>query len=72
MVAWTGHIGYVGRYGLYLPHELISNPGIVLQCHLSIKKKDYFQIIALHLVLCFMTLDIKERTEKAKNTSCIS
>lgn len=40
MVAWTGHIGYVGRYGLDLPHELISNPGIVLeQCHLSIKKR---------------------------------
>lgn len=51
MVAWTGHIGYVGCYGLDLPHELISNPGIVLeQCHLSFKK-DYFQIILIQLVL---------------------
>lgn len=31
VVAWTGHVGYVGRYGLDLPHELISNPGVVLQ-----------------------------------------
>lgn len=34
VVAGTGHVGYVGRYGLDLPHELISNPGVVLQqCH---------------------------------------
>lgn len=35
MVAGTGHVGHVGCYGLDLPHELISNSGIVLeQCHL--------------------------------------
>lgn len=51
VVARTGHIGYVGSYGLDLPHELISNPGIVLeQCHLRIKK-DSFQTILIHLVL---------------------
>jgi len=38
MVAWTGHVGHVGCYGLDLPHELISNSGIVLQqCHLTVK-----------------------------------
>lgn len=31
VVAWTGHVGQVGCYGLDLPHELIPNPGIVLQ-----------------------------------------
>lgn len=34
MVPGTGHVGNVGRYGLDLPHELISNPAVVLQqCH---------------------------------------
>lgn len=33
MVAWTGHVGHVGSYGLDLPHELISNPGIILELH---------------------------------------
>lgn len=34
MVAGTGHVGNIGRYGLDLPHELISNPAVVLQqCH---------------------------------------
>lgn len=31
VVAWTGHVGHVGGYGLNLPHELISDPGIVLE-----------------------------------------
>lgn len=31
VVAWTGHVGNIGRYGLDLPHEFISNPGVVLQ-----------------------------------------
>lgn len=35
VVAWTGHVGHVGCYGLDLPHELISNPGIVLKRHRS-------------------------------------
>lgn len=34
VVAGTGHVGNIGRYGLDLPHELISNPAVVLQqCH---------------------------------------
>lgn len=37
MIAWTGHVGHVGCYRLDLPHELITNPGIVLeQQHLAI------------------------------------
>lgn len=64
MVAWTGHIGYVGRYGLNLSHELISNPGIVLEhYHLSIKKHS-FQITLIHLFPSNMSIDIKERILK--------
>lgn len=38
MVAWTGHVGHVGCNGLDLPHELITNPGIVLeQFHSAVK-----------------------------------
>lgn len=33
MVAGTGHVGHVGSYGLDLPHELVSNPGIILESH---------------------------------------
>lgn len=35
MVAWTGHVGHISCYGLDLPHELITNPGIVLEQHHS-------------------------------------
>lgn len=51
MVAWTGHIGYVGRNGLDLSHELISNPGIVLERQGLSITKDSFYIILIHLVL---------------------
>ena len=38
MVAWAGHVGHVGCYGLDLPHKLISDPGVVLeQCHSAVK-----------------------------------
>lgn len=38
VVAWTGHVRHVGCYGLDLPHELIPDPGVVLQqCHSAVK-----------------------------------
>lgn len=40
VVAWTGHVGHVGCYRLDLPHELITNPGIVLKQSHSLVKHD--------------------------------
>lgn len=37
MVARAGHVGHVGRYGLDLPHELIADPGVILQSTFSPK-----------------------------------
>lgn len=31
MVARAGHVWHVGGYGLDLPHELVSNPGVILE-----------------------------------------
>lgn len=65
MVAWTGHIGYVCRYGLNLPHELIPNPGIVLeQCHLNIKKWFFADCSYWLSFTLNMSEDIKERILK--------
>lgn len=62
MVAWTGHIGYVGRNGLDLSHELISNPGIVLEGQdLSITKGFFSDHSCSTSFTLDMSLDIKER-----------
>lgn len=54
MVAWTGHVGHVGCYGLDLPHELIANPGIVLEQHHSAIKHDAKDFPVRHFFLNFL------------------
>lgn len=67
MVAWTGHVGYVGRNGLDLSHELISNPGIVLEHQdLSITKGFFLDYSYSPSFTLNMSLDIKERFLKGQ------
>lgn len=80
MVAWTGHVRHVGCYGLDLPHELIPNPGVVLeQCQSGVKHDGTAfpvgQQLFLHLLILseinFNWGDSVHFQEKCRNVSSV-